>query len=131
MNTWRDRLLVGLILLLVQQAHADINEPLPNTQFWALIFYGTAGALEALIALSIPKVLNGSLCDDMQNLAIICISMDAIGFMAYSNGIQTLYYNTAMWVLSCSQWVRLIFVDSDHARTVGTNLVRRSHPASA
>ncbi len=127
MNTWRDRLLVGLILLLVQQAHGEINAPLPNTQFWALIFYGTAATLEAFIALSAPRVLSGQLCDDMQNLALICILVDAFGYMAYMHGIPALYYNTIMWVLSCAQWVRLLFVDSDHARTVWGNLVRRPH----
>lgn len=127
MNTWRDRLLIGLILLLAQRVHAEINAPLPNTQFWALIFYGTAATLEAFIALSVPKVLKGQLCDDMQNLALICIVIDAFGCMAYMQKVPSVYYNTIMWVLSYAQWVRLLFVDSDHARAVWNNLVRRPH----
>lgn len=125
MNTWRDRLLVGLLLLLFWKAHAAVNDPLPNTREWALVFFGTAATLEYVIFRAIPKVLDGSLCNDMQNLAYICIIVDALGFIGYMTKTPSIYYNTLMWGLSYVQWVRLLFVDSDHARSIWNNLVRR------
>lgn len=127
MNTWRDRLLVGLLLLLFQRAHGEINAPLPNTEVWALVFFGTAATLELFILKAIPKVLEGSLCDDMQMLSYICIIVDAIGIAAYMTKTPSVYYNTVMWGLSYVQWARLLFVDSDHARSCWNNLVRRHH----
>lgn len=123
MNTWRDRLLVGLLLLLFQWTHAEINAPLPNTQFWALIFFGSAAALEYLICRALPKVLEGSLCDDMQVLAFVCIAIDALGFLGYMAKTPSIFYNSVMWGLSYVQWVRLLFVDSDHARSIRDSLV--------
>jgi len=131
MNTWRDRLLIGLLLLLFQQVHAEINAPLPNTQFWALIFFGTAATLELYICWAIPKVLEGPLCDDMQVLGTTCIVIDALGFLGYMTKTPSIYYNTIMWGLSYVQWIRLLFVDSDHALSVWNNLVRRPHQVGA
>lgn len=127
MNTWRDRLLIGLLLLLFQRAHGEITAPLPNTEAWALIFFGTAATLELFILKAAPKVLNGHLCDDMQMLSYICIIVDAIGFAAYMTQTPSVYYNTVMWGISYVQWARLLFVDSGHARSCWNNLVRRPY----
>jgi hypothetical protein len=127
MNTWRDRLFIGLVLLVSMQIHSEINAPLPNTQFWALIFYGSAATVEALICLVIPKYLEDKLCDDMLILGYVCIIVDAIGFTLYMTKTPSIYYNSTMWVISYVQWCRLLFVDSDHALSVWNNLVRRAH----
>jgi hypothetical protein len=131
MNTWRNRLFVGVVLWAVHQIHANVNAPLPNTQFWALIFFGSAATLEAFICFAIPKYLDGSLCDDMLMLGYICIIVDAIGCAGYMTKTSSIYYNMIMWGLSYGQWVRLLFVDSDHAISVWNNLVRRTYSLGA
>jgi len=124
MNTWRDRLLIGLLLLLFQRAHAEVNAPLPNTREWALFFFGTAATLEYVICRAIPKVLDGTLCDDMMVLAYMCIALDALGFLGYMTKTPSIYYNTVMWGISYVQWARLLFVDSNHARSFWSSVVR-------
>lgn len=131
MNTWRNRLFVGVILWTVHQIHAEVNAPLPNTQFWALIFFGSAATLEAFICFAIPKYLDGSLCDDMLMLGYVCIIVDAIGCAGYMTKTPSIYYNMIMWGLSYVQWIRLLFVDSDHAIFVWNNLVRSAHSLGA
>jgi hypothetical protein len=131
MNTWRNRLFVGLILLLAQKLHAEVNAPLPNTQGWALIFFGSAATLEGLICTIIPKKLDGQLCDHMLILGLVCVIVDALGFLGYMTKTPSIYYNTVMWGISYAQWLRLLFVDSDHALSVWTALVRRTHSLGA
>jgi hypothetical protein len=126
MNTWRARLFVGLLLWAVTQCHAWVNAPLPNTRFWALIFFGSAATLEALICLFIPQKLDGQLCDHMLLLGSVCIVVDALGFYAYMTKTPSIYYNTVMGAISYVQYLRLLFVDSDHALSVWNNLVRRA-----
>jgi hypothetical protein len=127
MNHRLNRLFVGVLLWLVHDVHAWINAPLPNTRFWALIFFGSAATLEALICLVIPKYLDGKLCDDMLVLGWLCIIVDAAGFAGYMTKNPSIYYNTVMWVISYVQYARLLFVDSDHALSVWNNLVRGAH----
>ena len=124
MNTWRDRLLIGLLLLLFQWTWNDVNAPLPNTREFALLFFGGAATLEYLICRAIPKVLDGSLCDDMMVLAYVCIVLDALGFLGYMTKTPSTYYNTVMWGISYVQWARLLFVDSNHAASFWNSLVR-------
>lgn len=126
MNTRRDRLTIGLLLFAVTKLHALVNEPLPNTQFWALIFFGSAATLETLICLFIPRKLDGQLCDHMLLLGCVCIVVDALGFYAYMTKTPSFYYNTVMVVIGYAQYLRLLFVDSDHAFSVWNNLVRRA-----
>lgn len=124
MNTWRDRLHIGLLLLLFQQVWLEVNAPLPNTREWALFFFGGAATLEYAVCRAMPKVLQGRLCDDMQVLAGVCIAFDALGFLGYMTKTSSFYYNTVMWGLSYVQWARLLFVDSNHARSVWDSVVR-------
>jgi hypothetical protein len=131
MNTWRNRLFVGLLLWAVTEAHALANAPLPNTQFWALIFFGSAATLETLICLLLPRKLEGRLCDHMLLLGGVCIVVDAMGFYAYMTKTPSIYYNTVMGAIGYVQYLRLLFVDSDHALSVWNNLVRRIAPAGA
>ena len=124
MNKWHDRLLVGLILWLAQHVHAEVNAPLPNTQPWALFFFGSAAMLEYLICRATPKFLSGRLCDDMMVLAYVCIVLDALGFLGYMTKTPSIYYNTVMWGISYVQWARLLFVDSNHARSFWASTIR-------
>ena len=124
MNTWRSRLLVGLLLLLFQRAWDEVNAPLPNTREWAFVFFVGAATLEYAVCRALPKVLQGQLCDDMQVLAFVCIVVDALGFLGYMTKTSSFYYNTVMWGLSYVQWARLLFVDSNHARSVWGSVVR-------
>lgn len=124
MNTWHDRLLIGLLLLLFQQSWNAVNAPLPNTQEWALFFFGGAAALEYAVCRAMPKVLQGRLCDDMQVLAGMCIALDALGFAGYMTKTPSVYYNFLMEVLGYVQWARLLFVDSNYARSVWDSVVR-------
>lgn len=124
MNTWRDRLLIGLLLLAAQQAHAAVNDPLPNTRAWMLFYFGTAATLEYAICRYLPRKLEGRLCDDMQVMAFVCIVLDALGFLGYMTKTPSIYYNTVMWGISYVQWARLLFVDGDHARSFWNSLVR-------
>lgn len=127
MNSLFDRLFIGVLMWVIHDVHIDLNAPLPNTEFWALIFFGSAATLEALICLVIPKFLDGKLCDDMLVLGFVCIIVDAIGCVGYMTQKPSIYFNLTMWVLSYVQWMRLLFVDSDHAISVWNNLVRRAH----
>jgi hypothetical protein len=124
MNTWRDRLFIGIVLFLAQQVHGWANAPLPNTQFWALIFFGSAATIETLICLLLPQRLEGQLCDHMLWLGFACIVVDTLGFFAYMTKTPSIYYNTVMWGLSYAQWIRLLFVDSGHARSLWNSMVR-------
>lgn len=128
MNTWRDRLLVGLLLLLFQQSWNAANAPLPNTPEWAFFFFAGAAALEYTVCRVLPKFLQGRLCDDMQILAGLCIFLDACGFLGYMTKTSSVYFNFLMGVLGYVQWARLLFVDSNHARSVWDSVVRSVTP---
>lgn len=124
MNTWQSRLLIGLLLLLFQWAWNDLNAPLPNTPEWATVFFCGAALLEYAVCRAMPRILQGRLCDDMQILAGCCIVLDALGFLGYMTKTSSVYYNHLMWGLSYVQWARLLFVDSNHARSVWGSVVR-------
>lgn len=124
MNTWQSRALVAALLWLFQRAHAEVNAPLPNTREWALVFFCSAGLLEYAVCCALPRVLQGRLCDDMLLLGAVCIAVDAAGFAGYMTKTPSVYYNTVMWGLSYVQWARLLFVDSNHARSVWDSVVR-------
>lgn len=124
MNTWQNRLAIGLLLLAAQLGWNWVNAPLPNTRVWAAVFFCGAALLEYGICRALPRFLQGRLCDDMQVLAGVCIVLDAFGFLGYMTKTSSVYYNFLMEVLGYVQWARLLFVDSNHARSVWGSVVR-------
>jgi hypothetical protein len=127
MNTLRFRALFGLIIWLGWYVHISATRFLPNTPEGMLIFHGSAAAVDLFLVYSAPRLLEGKLCDDTQNLCLASIIGNAVGWAFYLAYLPPVFYNTFMEILGYVQWARLFMVD-DHDATnhLGSYLVRRS-----
>lgn len=114
MNGWRSRLAVGVLMLCLMQAHAYATAHLPNTPAGMLVFHGSAALVDLAMLGVTPCFLEGQLCDDTQNLLLLSIIGNAAGWALYLAYAPPAIYNTFMWGLSCSQLLRLLYVDSRH-----------------
>lgn len=125
MNDWRSRIVVAALFWVAMELHAEITASIPNTPEWMLLFHGSAASVELMLVWSLPWLIEGKLCDDMQTLSLVCIVINALGWAAYMARIPPVFFNTLMWGMAYVQWARLCMVDRHDADTLGRDLVRR------
>lgn len=131
MNNWRFRLLVGAIGYMAMDIHSEVTVNLPNTDLGMFIFHGSAAVVEIVLIASMPWLLEGDLCDDMQTLSLVSMCANFIGWLFYVASLPPVFFNTFMWGLCCVQVGRLLMVDRHDADTLGRDLVRRPHIVGA
>lgn len=124
MNRWRSRIVLILALMALVQIHAAITAALPNTPLGMLLFHGSAGLGDLFLIYCAPTILSGPLCDDTQNLCLISIVANFIGWLLYMAYVPPEFFNSFMWGLGCVQCVRLLIVDGDDVTHLGLRLVR-------
>lgn len=127
MNSWRSRLLTGLVFLMAIDVHAFCTVDLPNTPAGMLLFHGSAATVDLLLLFAVPRVLAGRLCDDMECLCLASIIVNFIGYLAYMAYAPPVIFNLLSWGLSYAQWGRLLLVDGD-ADMFRHFVVRRAYP---
>jgi hypothetical protein len=68
----------------------------------------------------------GRLCDDLENLCLVSMVGNALGWALYLAYAPPVIYNTFMTGLGYAQWMRLFYVGRDDADcSLGSDLVRR------
>lgn len=129
MNTWRHRLLVGLLFWLIFRFYLVITEPLPNSSVGMFVFHIGAAFIDFMLLICANHLLNGKLSDDMQTLCYVSIVFNFLGWILYMAYAPPIFYNGLMGVLSYVQYLRLIMGDRhvDFARLLGNGVVRSNN----
>lgn len=127
MNAWPTRILVAGVFALTMWLHAVVTADVDNTPLGMLIFHGSAALADLALLYSLPYMLGGRLCDDMQVMCLMSAAGNALGWIAYMAYLPPDPYNACMWFLSFVQWGRLLLTDKHDADHLGTDLVRRHH----
>lgn len=128
MNTWLDRVLTALLFGATMWLHEVCLDGKPNTPLGLLIFHGSAAAVDLALLRSVPFLLKGKLCDDMELLCWLSIAVNFMGWILYMAYAPPYFYNTIQWLLSVIQWGRLLIVDGNNVNRMGLHLVRRFAP---
>lgn len=131
MITWRSRLFSGLLIFAAMKIHELCTAGLPNTPEGMLLFHGSAASVDLLLIFAVPALLSGQLCGDMQNLCLVSIVVNFVGWIAYMAYAPPLLFNVMSWSLCYVQFGRLLLMDVDDADSMGSNLVRRSYHLGA
>lgn len=129
MNSWRSRFFLGAIYILVMIVHAKFTADFPNTPGWQLVYHGSASFSDFILLFASSNILTGRLSNDMQDLCLTSMFINAIGWFAYLAWISSTPYNFLINGLSCVQFFRLFIVDAinDHSHT-WRNVFRWHHP---
>lgn len=125
MNLLRFRILFALVIWLAWYVHSMVSNSLPNTPEAMLVFHGSAATVDLFLLYSVPRLLEGKLCDDTQTLCLVSIVGNALGWALYLAYIPPVFFDTFMWGLGYVQLARLFMVDNHDANTLGCDLVRR------
>lgn len=131
MNTWRSRASAAAMLFALAETHSAATFDLPNSEVGMLVYHGSAATMDLILIYTLPALLAGKVCDDMQLLCLAFIVVNFVGFLLYMAFSPPIIYNTISWGLAYVQYARLFILDSDHVDSVGGNLVRRSHHLGA
>ena len=125
MNTWRNRIATGLLFWLVMQVHSETTAAVPNTPAGMLLFHWSAAFADYVLMLSLPSLVDGRLCDDLEILCLASMVVNFLGFIAYLAYASPVFYNVFMWGLAYVQWGRLLLTDRHDLDDLGHNIVRR------
>ena len=109
MNTWRSRLLLGLLFYSVGWAHDEIAYPWPNTREWMLAYHGSAAVCDFALMVCSAKLLTGRLSFDMQVLCWASIVVNFLGWIAYLAHSPPALYDALMLGVIYAQYIRLLF----------------------
>lgn len=111
MNSWRDRLSMMLLMAAVVGAHSVATMGLVNTPAAMLVFHGSAGLLDWMLAMVVPFFLSGRRCTLVQWLMIGSILGNFAGWLLYMHHVSPVYFNVMMWTLSAVQCVCILGPD--------------------
>ncbi|WP_099763318.1 hypothetical protein [Janthinobacterium sp. 35] len=109
MNTWRFRLLLGLLFYSVGWAHDEIAYPWPNTHEWMLAYHGSAALCDFALMICSAKILTGRLSFDMQVLCWASIVVNFQGWIVYLTHSPPALYDVLMQGVMYAQYFRLLF----------------------
>lgn len=115
MNSWRSRIFLTLIYLSAMLSHSKLAGDLPNTPEWQGVYHGSAAFSDFFLLMCSTKILRGKLSEDMQDLCVISMTINAVGWFAYLAWISKTSYNFLIDGLSCIQFFRLLFLDAINA----------------
>jgi hypothetical protein len=125
MNNWRNRIATGLLFWLMMQVHSVATANVSNTTGGMLLFHWSAALADYVLMLSLPSLLDGRLCDDIETLCLVSMIVNFIGFIAYLAYAPPVFYNVFMWGLAYVQWGRLLVTDRYDRDNLGHNFIRR------
>jgi hypothetical protein len=125
MNTWRARITAMVLFWLVMQVHSEATAFVPNTPAGMFVFHWSAALADYALMFSLPGLLNGRLCDDLETLCLVSMIVNFIGFIAYLAYVPPVFYNVLMWGLAYVQWARLLLTDRHDLDDLGHSIVRR------
>lgn len=126
MNSWRSRLLTGVLLFTAMQMHSEVSIMLPNTQGGMLAFHGSAALVDLFLIFCVPIFIRGQICSDVQLLCLISMVMNFCGWIGYLSYATPDLYNASMWGLSYVQWGRLLWKDNHDAYHLWGDMVYRA-----
>jgi hypothetical protein len=125
MNIWRNRIATGILFWLVMQVHSEATESVPNTPAGMLLFHWSAAFADYVLMRSLPGLVDGRLCDDLETLCLVSMVANFMGFIAYLAYAPPVFYNVFMWGLAYVQWGRLFLTDRHDLDDLGHSIVRR------
>lgn len=131
MNTWRSRILTGLVMFIAIDLHQLCTSSLPNTPAGMLLFHGSAAGVDLILLYAVSGFVSGRLCDDMESLCLASAVVNFVGWLLYMAYAPPIIYNVLSWGLSYVQWGRLLLVDGNDADHLGFHLVRGRHHGRA
>lgn len=126
MNSWRCRAILGLLIWLAMDVHAQAFHGVPNTPEGMLAFHGSAATIDWLLYHATRYVVTEDLQDDMETMFLISIAGNALGWALYMSYAPPYFYNGFMWALGYVQWIRLFLVGRHDANHLWLHLVRRA-----
>jgi len=126
-NSWQARLTFGLALWVASVVHHDLVNGVSNTPGGMLIYHFTAAATDGLLLFSAASLLKGRLCDDLEDLCLVSMVVNCLGFLAYMAYAPPVTYNYAIGVLGYVQYGRLLLADIYGLDFVGEFVLRRNH----
>jgi hypothetical protein len=134
MTFWRSRIFTALLFLAVMKMHEYATSDLENSPVGMLMFHGSAWMVDLFLLCSVPALLAGRLCDDMQALCLASIAVNFVGWILYMAYAPPVFYNMIQWSLAYVQWLRLFMVDGSYDHFLGLHMVLRGagrrHPTN-
>lgn len=125
-NHWRNRVVVACVFIVASQVYEHVTASIPNTDLGMLLYHGSAATVEWVLFLSLPWLLTGKLLYDMQDLSIVCMGINALGWALYMAEQPPLMNDSLIGVLAYVQLWRLLMGDH-HARDfIRPHMVRRA-----
>lgn len=110
-NSFKARLVYGLVLYLAGAAHHEIVQGVSNTPQGMLVYHASAAATDFLLLVCASSVLKRRLLDDMQVLCLLSMIVNFAGWLLYMAWTPPTYYNTSIEVLTYVQYARLFTMD--------------------
>lgn len=126
MNNWRYRLVAGALLWVIADIHRQVASGLPNTEEWMLVYHGSAAVCEWMIFMSLPWLLKGKLCTDMQALSQLCIWFNALGWVLYMAYAPPYINNFLLGGMAYVQYGRLFMGDRNVADLIRAGIFWRT-----
>lgn len=123
-NGWESRLVYGFALWLANIAHPALVSDISNTPAGMLVYHGTAAWIDLMLLACASSVLYGRLADDIQNLCMLSMAVNAAGWFLYLAYAPPITYNYAIGVLGYVQLARLFTMGLYGTDRVGGSLFR-------
>lgn len=127
MNPFAIRFQVWLGMALALAAHAFATDSAPNTPEGMLVYHGSGALMDWLLGMVVMTALVGKRATIMRNLILAAICTNFAGWLLYMTYVSPIYYNVAMWGLTCAQCAVLFFPDRNDATDPWFAMVRYAH----
>lgn len=123
-NSWKARLLYGLVLWFSGAAHHEIVQNVSNTPEGMFVFHMSAAATDYMLLMCASSVLCGRLVDDMQCMCFMSMAINALGWVLYMAYAPPVYFEMAIGVLGYVQYARLFTLGFHGSDRVGESIFR-------
>jgi len=131
MNRWPSRIALATVAYAAGLLHAHSMNDLPNTEFWAAIYFGSALTVDWALLKACPAFVCDKLCDFMQLSCIASILINTCGFIWYELGDDPWLYNKLIALLSIVQAIRLLLIDRHDTNGVVYPMEPNAHSVGA
>lgn len=88
------------------------------------MYHGSAALFDLMLLICASSVLYGRLADDMQQLCLLSMAVNAVGWFLYLAWNPPSFYNSAIGILGYVQLARLISMGLYGIDRVGDSLFR-------